>query len=111
MDQQQQLNFIEYVRAARSLAANPHSRATAQRPWRVSIMWRDVGGFDGMNFHVATELDAQHATFDAGFLANVTNGVAVRHKTAILGRLSTSCPQKMWTTCWMSPTHCPSHSI
>jgi hypothetical protein len=61
MDQQQQLDFIEYVRAARSLAANPHSRVTAQRPWRVSVMWRDVGGFDGMNFHFATEGDAQHA--------------------------------------------------
>jgi hypothetical protein len=24
-------------------------------------MWRDVGGFDGMNFHFATEGDAQHA--------------------------------------------------
>ena len=61
MDRQQQLEFIEYVRAARSLAANPHRRATAERPWRVSVMWRDVGDFDGMNFHFATEVDAQHA--------------------------------------------------
>jgi hypothetical protein len=61
MDRLQQMNFIEYVRAARALAANPHSRATAERPWRVSVMWRDVGDFDGMNFHFATEADAQHA--------------------------------------------------
>jgi len=61
MDRLQQLNFIEYVGAARSLAANPHSRATGQRPWRLSVMWRDMGDFDGMNFHFATEADAQHA--------------------------------------------------
>jgi len=61
MDGQQQIKFIEYVRAARALAGNPHSRATPQRPWRVSVMWRDVGDLDGMNFHFATEVDAQHA--------------------------------------------------
>ena len=61
MDGQQQLEFIEYVRAARVLAANPHSRATADRPWRLSVMWRDVGELDGMNFHFAMEGDAQHA--------------------------------------------------
>ena len=61
MDRQQQIGFIEYVRAARYLAANPHSRATAERPWRVSVMWRDVGEVDGMNFHFPTEADAQHA--------------------------------------------------
>ena len=61
MDGQQQIDFIEYVRAARTLAGNPHNRATLQRPWRVSVMWRDVGDLDGMNFHFATEVDAQHA--------------------------------------------------
>ena len=61
MDGQQQAEFIEYARAARALAANPHNRATAERPWRVSVMWRDVREFDGMNFHFATEADAQHA--------------------------------------------------
>ncbi len=61
MDRQQQIEFIEYVRAARALAADPHSRATPQRPWRLSVMWRDVEDFDGMNFQFATEADAQHA--------------------------------------------------
>jgi hypothetical protein len=61
MDQRQQLDFIEYVRAARSLAANRYGRVTAERPWRVSVMWRDLGDLDGMNFHFATEGDAHQA--------------------------------------------------
>ena len=62
MDGQQQNEFIEYVRAARSLAANPHNRATTHRPWRLSVMWRDVeDDIDGMNIHFATEGDAHHA--------------------------------------------------
>jgi hypothetical protein len=61
MDRQQQLDFLQYVEAARALAANSHSRATAQRPWRLSVMWRDVDDVDGMNVHFATEGDAHHA--------------------------------------------------
>ena len=61
MDRQQQLDFLQYVEAARALAANPYSRATVHRPWRLSVMWRDVDDLDGMNIHFATEGDAQHA--------------------------------------------------
>jgi len=58
---QQQQDFIEYVRAARTVAADAHSRATAARPWRLSVMWRDIDDVDRMNMHFATEGDAQHA--------------------------------------------------
>ncbi len=61
MDGQQQRDFIQYVQAARAVATNPHTRATIARPWRLSVMWRDMDGIDGMNIHFATEGDAQHA--------------------------------------------------
>ena len=61
MDRQQQLDFLQYVEAARALTANPHSRATVHRSWRLSVMWRDVDDVDGMNIHFPTEGDAQHA--------------------------------------------------
>ena len=61
MDGQQQLDFIEYVRSVRALATDPHSLATVQRPWRLSVMWRDVDDLDGTNIHFGTEGDAHHA--------------------------------------------------
>jgi len=60
MDGQQQIDFIDCVRATRYLAANPYSRATTERPWRLSAMWRDLTEFGEMNFHFVNEADAQH---------------------------------------------------